>query len=678
MIRNGEKREFYRWMTSLSKDSFSDYDNTFMHLLIENFDEIAGLDEEKRAVFIGQLIEQQGNKVITDKTDLKDQENLQEDMASRLDEFQSESGESLFFKEQYTFLCESEKPNSMMLFKELKNALSKNGEKNAVLTGTDKTGKKISITSNSDAYRYCLVEKNRIDEFAKTSVALLKSDIERLGNLFGYSEWNNYVNGFTQNFDNRYLTLAEKKDEDLVEFSDISVSKKRKKVVEKEIQKLKVEEEKFLSSFKGLNLQTLEDVKKYLSGEDGVSGIIGELQAKVLPEISDKIETGFLENIRKYIKQLEDDQVEIHKLVEGFLKVSLTMDYNELYLTIRRIGFYSEQDHVVNNPFEDENEELIILQELMQRQSEINEKADRMNFKIKEINDKIQHLNQIYDMLQIEYMNYPEMMFVPYEGMKSMDSWSNTLKYELEKYQPLLEKEDHYLKPIIEHNNSFLQKKKDKVKIDEELAHYRELHKKEQEIESQLTALEEEKRDLDQKIKETEKNIQKNKTELVEKNKKLLFNENMKQSYDKLITGLKEYRELQFVLMSKDLSEKAKEYYNRINELSLNFEKLEVLVLPNTTDGKIVIRFDGETKEYEAFEVLSEDNMTALGFSILLAKITQEELGFILLDEVVDEISPENREGVAELLAKCEDINKRQIIMFSKNGLFIESMKQRI
>jgi hypothetical protein len=159
----------------------------------------------------------------------------------------------------------------------------------------------------------------------------------------------------------------------------------------------------------------------------------------------------------------------------------------------------------------------------------------------------------------------------------------------------------------------------------------------------------------------------------VEENKKYI------DSYTKLITLLKEYRNDLPISFATGLSGKVKEYYNAINDHDTDFEKLSSISLPSISGNKIMIQFlDNPNDSYDALYVLSEGHIRILGLSILLAKAVAEGLEFIVFDDIVNAIDDDHRSGIAELLMNNSDFQSREQIITCHGEMFIKLLEHKL
>lgn len=175
--------------------------------------------------------------------------------------------------------------------------------------------------------------------------------------------------------------------------------------------------------------------------------------------------------------------------------------------------------------------------------------------------------------------------------------------------------------------------------------------------------------------------------EFNEKNKKLIdevekekviIEENKKyiDAYNILIKKLNDYKDDLPINLVKNLNDLTKEFYNIINVNDKSFELIEKIELPLIPGQKIKVCFQDEPdKEIDPIHILSEGHIRCLGLSILLAKAINENLNFIIFDDVVNAIDNDHRSGIRELLFSNDKLKGKQIIITSHSEEYIKEIE---
>jgi DNA repair exonuclease SbcCD ATPase subunit len=77
-----------------------------------------------------------------------------------------------------------------------------------VVIGLNDRGDDVAIQANETLYRFCFVEKNRIDSFSRIAAQAPAKQTELISTLFGLDSFNEFVRNFTAEIDIRYIDLT--------------------------------------------------------------------------------------------------------------------------------------------------------------------------------------------------------------------------------------------------------------------------------------------------------------------------------------------------------------------------------------------------------------------------------------------------------------------------------------
>ena len=84
-----------------------------------------------------------------------------------------------------------------------------------VIEAFDGQGEQRQITANETLFRFCFVEKNRINNFSRIAAQLPARQTELISTLFGLDNFNEFVHNFTSVMDGRYIDLVGKESQKL-------------------------------------------------------------------------------------------------------------------------------------------------------------------------------------------------------------------------------------------------------------------------------------------------------------------------------------------------------------------------------------------------------------------------------------------------------------------------------
>lgn len=150
-------------------------------------------------------------------------------------------------------------------------------------------------------------------------------------------------------------------------------------------------------------------------------------------------------------------------------------------------------------------------------------------------------------------------------------------------------------------------------------------------------------------------------------------------AYNGFLGLLRQYRsELPRTLIA-GLNNLAMELYNEFNVRDANEDKLSALHLPVTGDGRIELSFRGSPEtRVDALQVLSEGHVRCLGLAILLAKATNIQAPTVIFDDAINAIDHEHRQGIREALFQSERFANTQIIVTCHSNEFIKDIQNHV
>ena len=153
----------------------------------------------------------------------------------------------------------------------------------------------------------------------------------------------------------------------------------------------------------------------------------------------------------------------------------------------------------------------------------------------------------------------------------------------------------------------------------------------------------------------------------------------IKTAYDRFLTLLRSYRnQLPGTLMT-GLNETAMNLYNEFNRNDLDADKLAALYLPLTGEQKIEISFRGNPQvRVDALRILSEGHIRCLGLAILLAKAQSIQSPLIVFDDVINAIDHDHRSGIRETIFESDHFAQTQLIVTCHSNEFIKDIQQHL
>lgn len=117
---------------------------------------------------------------------------------------------------------------------------------------------------------------------------------------------------------------------------------------------------------------------------------------------------------------------------------------------------------------------------------------------------------------------------------------------------------------------------------------------------------------------------------------------------------------------------KASEYYRAINNHDDDHEQIEALAFEKLTESYRIKITTVDGSQLDAFAVLSEGHLRALGLSILLAMAEKNNFPLIVFDDVVNAIDTDHRSNIIDLFFNDTYLRRIQMVVTTHDRLFWE------
>lgn len=156
-------------------------------------------------------------------------------------------------------------------------------------------------------------------------------------------------------------------------------------------------------------------------------------------------------------------------------------------------------------------------------------------------------------------------------------------------------------------------------------------------------------------------------------------NHRIKAAYDGFLPEIQSYVAALPGVLLQGLGEQARNLYNAFNRGDPPGDLLHALRLPVAENGKIEVEFAGEPGvRYDALIVFSEGHIKCLGLAILLAKNIAQGCPLVIFDDVVNAIDDEHRDGIWRTFFEDGWLNGKQVILTSHAEEFLHRIQQEL
>ena len=153
----------------------------------------------------------------------------------------------------------------------------------------------------------------------------------------------------------------------------------------------------------------------------------------------------------------------------------------------------------------------------------------------------------------------------------------------------------------------------------------------------------------------------------------------IKAAYDGFLPEIQAYLTALPGVLLQGLGEQARLLYNAFNRADPPGDLLHALWLPVAENGKIEVEFAGEPgKRYDALIILSEGHIKCLGLAILLAKNIAQGCPVVIFDDVVNAIDDDHRDGIWRTFFEDGLLDGKQVILTSHAEEFLHRIQQEL
>lgn len=526
----------------------------------------------------------------------------------------------------------------------LKNAHVNEFKKPLILGIYGEEEKEIKV--NDEIFRYCFIEKNRIDNFSLMAAHSPAKQTEIIATLFGLDEFNDFVNNFSNTLDEKYIDLVgvkkqelERKREELT-VQNVLIENSQKVIDEKQKQL-----DAILTKFK---LDSLENLTKQLNSK------VSEINGKVLE--TSKLTP--LKEIQSLVEKIDKKHGELNVKKANVAKISDQISYKNLYESVISIQSDIDECPTCLTPLNKTKENPWVFAKLQLEKLKEAAKLEE-EFKLEKVT-LIQCLESFNNVLK-EY-DLDEFIFKDSE-QNNLISW----------WEVMASERDEIKIPAL---NNILKQLDDKYKsrTQDDLTDNEPLLQEKNAIEAVLNQIEKNKTIIESKegeivlAKKAIADFDENNSDLISQVSKeeVIVKTNLEivKSYEKFVEKLKKYKDNLPSQLIEDLGDGVIRLYNLFNRNDGEHELLHSIDLPLKAGDQINIYFkDNKTQARDALHVLSEGHVRCIGLSILLAKNLKEKSPLVIFDDPVNAIDDDHRESIRKSLFEEGLFDEKQIIL---------------
>jgi len=564
-----------------------------------------------------------------------------------------------------------------------------------MLVAKDSEGGDVEVIPDSEKYRFCFVEKNRIDDFSRIAAKTPAQQNKLIATLFGLGPFDEFVKGFSAEIDEKYI--------DLVGSKALELSRKK--------ETLKANEE---------TIKNADAVRKELADKEQVQANTVKqdmpfsqfVQYLGTPESPGRIQMleGLLEGDSPKVigvtkKSLIDQKNSADRAAKQVVEIQRELhskknevSFRDLYSAVIKLQEISPDrcpacdtplqgdPSVSSNPFDRAEHGLKSLEHLSHLEIKHDEEVSVRDSSSKQLFSIVQSIlgfardsgvhpeevarisSAIPSHIDQRNAQWWDVLFEP--GVHA-DEIPEFVTYWglLEKLSEKIEKSDG---DITIANNQRNQHKQELLKLRALREKVVELQTSRKQAEERISIAKQAVEQFDEQNKllidavETEK-------------PKVSLNHRIHSSYQDFIALLLEYRETLPSRLLANLGETTKLLYNGFNRVDPPGDLIEELRLPLSSGQKIQVAYRSNPRKYfDALHVMSEGHVRCLGLAILLAKNIDLKCPILLFDDPVNAIDDDHREGIRKTLFEDEYFSDTQIVLTCHGEDFYKDIQNLI
>jgi DNA sulfur modification protein DndD len=542
--------------------------------------------------------------------------------------------------------------------------------------GLNVQGEESPLVANEKLYRFCFVEKNRIDNFSRIAAQAPAKQTELISTLFGLESFNEFVHKFTTEIDTRYIDLTGVKSTLLAQKSKaLEGSKQQITTASAQLQKLGKEEQVLANQYRdGCNYsQMVIEV----NGDGKTLGLIKRIESEIQQPLATKsaLTATELEDIGQNIfKGVTDLNAKRQELANASQQVS----FKNLYDAVVKVqptsldncpACKTPLNQVAINPFEHAEEELKKLQYLAKQEQAIQQLEQQ-------VNQNFIKLTQIVSDCCIRFTSNVLTQYQVSTNTLANTDWWNSLQKPMHDNTTPWQHLQVQVKQLEETDKEIDQAIQFKAGKQAELNRLRDFVRN-------ITILETRRQTANQTLSASQKII----TNFDTENEQLISeaeaekgtverNKSITKAYRILITKLSKYKDMLPSQLVADLGDLVVTLYNEFNRNDSQSELLATVKLPLAQNQRLEISFQNNPLQFfDPLHMLSEGHIRCIGLAILLAKNLKENCPFLIFDDPVNAIDDDHRDSIRRTLFEDQYFAQKQIILTCHGEEFFKDIQ---
>jgi recombinational DNA repair ATPase RecF len=557
-----------------------------------------------------------------------------------------------------------------------------------VLKAIDQHEREVDVVANLDTYRFCFIEKNRIDAFSRIAARPNSQRAELIATLFGMDQFNEFVGHFNESIDGQLILIGERQNTLAARRNALAADHA---TVEGEVAShLVLSEEEAALAREYATDTTYEDLKN-LIGTTEVPGRLQELDGilEAVPSnvlgVTRKGLLGALERAQQCSEALDAIIIALHAKSD---QVSFKALYDSVLALRDTVGErcpacdtpLDGQPHVATNPYQKATIGLKQLEELGALQDQQQNAEATLGQVSRELRQMFSPI-AVFLATQAEENTTVGRWLAQLSGEPAGRWWSVIYPNAVatEAHIPSLDEILAIVDRAAAQDDESRQAQQDRQPHVAERRRLSEFQLKVQAQDLKRQQLKDNVEAASNRIKTFDETNSDLITQAEQEKLDITRDTPFKAVYDRFLEELRSYRDQLPQHLMAGLNDAAKELYNAFNRNDRDDDKLSALYLPLSGDGKIEISFRGNPDaRVDALHVLSEGHIRCLGLAILMAKAKSIECPVIVFDDAINAIDHDHRGGIREAIFESDYFAQTQLIVTCHSNEFIKDIQQHL
>jgi recombinational DNA repair ATPase RecF len=557
-----------------------------------------------------------------------------------------------------------------------------------VLKATDHQGNEVDVAANPDTYRFCFIEKNRIDAFSRIAARPNAQRAELIATLFGMDQFNEFVSHFNESIDGQLVLRGEKQADLAARREALAVDQETVNGEAAAFQRL-VEEEAALAQEYAAGI-TYEGLKQLIGGAEAL-GRLQELEA-ILEAVPANIIGGTRQGLLDAFDKAHACDRETNDITAALRARSDQVSFRSLYNSVlalqQTVGDrcpacdtpLDGPTHVAVNPYDKAAEGLRQLEELGQLQEQQESAQTKVSQASRELRQVLGLLADFAVAQNEQETSIGQYLLrLPREPAERW--WANIYPHQPAAQPNIPSLEDLLVLAdrIAAQDDASRRAQQERQPHIAERKRLSEFQLKVQAQDIKRQQLRESVDAASARIKAFEETNPVSIQQADQEKRDIERDTPFKAAYDRFLEELRTYRNQLPGQLMAGLNEAAMDLYNAFNRKDRDEDKLSALHLPLTGDGKIEMAFRGNPgRRVDALHVLSEGHTRCLGLAILLARAKSIQCPVIVFDDVINAIDHDHRGGIRETIFESDHFAQTQLIVTCHSNEFIKDIQQHL